>query len=151
MKIFTATALILISWLGCSLSVHSSPSGYWCPPEEKAHDFAKKHPEVLSYIFPYCDAGREDELGHRSLLDCFRGPNPTCDSSDCWLITARVAKLYQRKYPIKMIQKIIDENYSFRIQNSQSKAYKNYIENCKIYSTSTQVPYEETHALILTR
>ena len=75
----------------------------------QAYEVAEKNPALLAQLHCYC--GCDKEIGHQSLLDCYRdehgGHCPICTGE-----ALEAAKLADEGLPVEQIRRVLREHYA---------------------------------------
>jgi hypothetical protein len=75
----------------------------------QAYEVAEKNPALLAQLHCYC--GCDKEIGHQSLLDCYRddhgGHCPTCTGE-----ALEAAKLADEGLPVEQIRRVLRDHYA---------------------------------------
>ncbi|HZO82976.1 MAG TPA: CYCXC family (seleno)protein [Candidatus Binataceae bacterium] len=121
--IFAAVAALAMLFVGVGLWTMRSAADSPAPEEQKsptldpslfsgeartAYEIAAKNPALLAQLHCYC--GCDKELGHQSLLDCYRDQH----GAQCPICTGEAveaAKLADEGLPIEQIRRVLRDHW----------------------------------------
>lgn len=121
--IIAAVAALVVLFVGVGVWTMRSAADSPAPEEQKsptldpsrfsgearaAYEIAAKNPALLAQLHCYC--GCDKELGHQSLLDCYRDQHgaqcPTCTGE-----AIEAAKLADEGLPVEQIRRVLRDHW----------------------------------------
>ena len=120
--VLAAVAIVSIGAAAWTMRSAAAPSGATAKGERltldparfngaarQAYEVAEKNPALLAQLHCYC--GCDKEIGHQSLLDCYRdehgGHCPICTGE-----ALEAAKLADEGLPVEQIRRVLREHYA---------------------------------------
>jgi len=120
--VLAAVAIVSIGAAAWTMRSAADPSGATAKGERltldharfngaarQAYEVAEKNPALLAQLHCYC--GCDKEIGHQSLLDCYRdehgGHCPICTGE-----ALEAAKLADEGLPVEQIRRVLREHYA---------------------------------------